>query len=281
MLVGRTEQVLAVVGDEVPLQRGEEGRGQVEERQQAADPGPRLEIDREGEEEVERQRRQQETRQLLDHEQGLAGVVGQELVGRSGDQDEERARHRAPQVEEQALTRLFAQNGVEADQQVEAADHGLHQVRPVDLEPGPEVRHGDDLVATLHHDLGRGLLAQRFEGGRDAPHRVAANEEQSIATPQLGVGGGIDLRDHHPVEPAAQRDAGAAEGLELALDADPARHQDQGGERAREREDQLPSEGGGHDGARPEGRGSQSCFAGSMPNRHFLEPARNAQFWPS
>ena len=279
--VGRAEQVAAVVGDEVPLQRGEERRGQVEERQQAADPGARLEVHREGEEEVERQRRQQEARQLLDHEQGLAGVVGQELVARSGDQDEERARYRAPQVEEQALARLLAQDGVEADQQVEPADHGLDQVGPVDLEPRPEVAHGDDLVAALHHDLGRGLLAQRFESGRDTPHRVAADEEQSIATPQVGVDGGIDLRDHHPVQPAPQRDPRRAEGLELALDADPARDQDQCRKRAREREDQLPSKGGGHGRARPEGRGSQSCFAGSMPNRHFLEPARNAQFWPS
>ncbi len=209
----RTEQVAAVVGDQVPLHHREEGGGQIEERQQTADPRPRLEVDREGQEEVEGERRQQDPRQLFDHEQRLAGVVRQQLVGGSGDQNEEGARYRAPEVEEQALARLLAQDGVEADQQVEAADHGLHQVGPVGLEPGPDVAHGHDLVAALGHDLGRGLLAQRNECGRHAPHGVAADQEQSIAAPQVRVDGGIDLRDHHPVVTPGERDPGRAERL--------------------------------------------------------------------
>ena len=161
----------AVVGDQVPMQRGEDGGGQVEERHQAPRPAPLVKLDREGEEEVERDRRHQQARQLLDHEQRLAGLVGQELVGRRRDQDEEGARHRAPEVEEEALAGLLAQDGVEADQQVETADHGQDQVRPVDLELRPGIADGDDLVAALGHDLGRGvaragLRARSTPGGR-------------------------------------------------------------------------------------------------------------------
>jgi hypothetical protein len=173
---------------------------------------------REEEEEVQRQRRQENARQVLRHLQDFVAPV--DVARRRVDVNDKRQQR--DEVEESALLRLSSEEREQSNREIEEADEAEDEVRDVDLQLRRPIRDVEDLPGAIDDhrhrtpDAPQRLLhAFDFRGRRpiDHPHRIAGTQ-----TSASRIAAGIDALDDDRAVVALKREVDSLERGAFALE---------------------------------------------------------------
>ena len=235
----RAHQEVAVRPGEIGLEEGQHRRREVEERQ----PAPALR--RRGawnrQEEVQRQRRQQEPSRFVEEVDPAAEGIGRQHRG----EDIEHRGDEAPEVEQRpAGDGARPPDDEQPDRRIGAADEGQDQIGRVEIERRAAVLDGLEALLAQDDELGGGGVVQDGGEARCLARLGPVDEDDAVP----GLEGGLEQRvdgAHLPVVAGGDRlETERLKGLELLLKTAGAQdrersgghEQEQGGESPRTRE---------------------------------------------